>query len=136
MKAPKSKKMSNTDPTKNWRWTQVLATGKQIISLISHPPCCSHSQCVLATTICKQTQIACLYAEIVEDIKTRNTECTDIWYDKMLDTTMRKQPQKNTIKYEPSNKQPMVGERGGVKTNWTSFVCENIYWGYVHFSNK
>ena len=94
MKAQQSKKMSNTDPTTNWRWTQVLATGKQILPLVSHPPCYSYSQCVLATTMCKQTQIACLYAEIVEDIKTRNSECTDIWYDKMLDTTMRRQPQK------------------------------------------
>jgi hypothetical protein len=74
-----------------------------IYNLFSHPPCCSYSQCVLATTMCKQTQIACLYAEIVEDIKTRNSECTDIWYDKMVDTTMRRQPQQNTIKYEPSN---------------------------------
>jgi hypothetical protein len=47
--------MSNTDPTKNRGWTQALAIGKHFLSLIVHPPFYSYSQCVLATTIRKET---------------------------------------------------------------------------------
>jgi len=49
--------MSNTDPTKNWEWTQTPAKGKKILPLIRHPPYYSYSQYVLKTTIGKQTQL-------------------------------------------------------------------------------
>jgi hypothetical protein len=35
--------MSNTDPTKKQRWTQVLVKGKQFLLLIRHPQCYSPS---------------------------------------------------------------------------------------------
>ena len=38
----KTRKTSNTDPTKNWWWTRVLAKGQQFLFLISHPPCYSY----------------------------------------------------------------------------------------------
>jgi hypothetical protein len=40
----KTKKMSNTDPTKNQGGTQVLAKGRQFLLLIRYPPCCSYVQ--------------------------------------------------------------------------------------------
>jgi len=38
-KTQNTKKMSNTDPTKNGGLTQMLAKGKQFLLLIRHPPC-------------------------------------------------------------------------------------------------
>jgi hypothetical protein len=40
----RSKKMSNTDPIKNWGWTQVLAKCKQLLLLIRHQPNYSFNQ--------------------------------------------------------------------------------------------
>ena len=36
--------MSNTDPTQNMEWTQMLTNDKQFLLLIRHPPCYSYSQ--------------------------------------------------------------------------------------------
>ena len=50
-----TKKMSNTDPTKTRGWTPyTLTKGKQFLSPIRHPPCYSHCQEMLNTTIPKQ----------------------------------------------------------------------------------
>jgi hypothetical protein len=38
-KEKQTKKISNTDPTKQKGWTQVLAKGKQLLLLIRHPSC-------------------------------------------------------------------------------------------------
>ena len=39
----KTKKITNTDPTKNRRWTQKLEKGKQFLFLIRQSPCYSQS---------------------------------------------------------------------------------------------
>jgi len=56
----KTKKMRNTDSTKNRVWLQVLAKDKQF------PPFYSYSQDVLDTTMHKQTQITsdCLFKDV------------------------------------------------------------------------
>jgi benzoyl-CoA reductase/2-hydroxyglutaryl-CoA dehydratase subunit BcrC/BadD/HgdB len=46
---------------------------------------------LLHTTGCKDSPGIVFDAEIVADIITRNSERKDIWQDKMLDITMRKQ---------------------------------------------
>ena len=52
----KTKKMSNTGPTKTWWWTQVLTKGKQFLLLIRHPSCYPCSQIASDTTTHIQVQ--------------------------------------------------------------------------------
>ena len=47
--------MSNTDPIKKRRWTQVLPEGKQFMLLIRYPPRYSYSQDVLEIIIIGET---------------------------------------------------------------------------------
>jgi len=53
----KTKKMSNTDPTKNQGWIQAPQRGKQFLPPTRHPPCYSYSQSVLDTTMRKKAKI-------------------------------------------------------------------------------
>ena len=57
----KTKKMSNTDPTKYRGCTQVLANGKQFLPLRRHPSCYSYSQDVFDITISKETHITIIH---------------------------------------------------------------------------
>ena len=50
-KPEKTKKMSNTDPTKNRGDSQASAKGKQVQPLIIHPPHYSYSPNVLDITL-------------------------------------------------------------------------------------
>ena len=45
-----TKKMSNTDATRNRGCTQVLRKGKQFLALLIHPPCYSYIQYLLNPT--------------------------------------------------------------------------------------
>jgi hypothetical protein len=52
--AQKATTINNTNLSKNWGWTKVIAEGKQYLSVISHPPGNSYSQDVFDTTMCNK----------------------------------------------------------------------------------